>query len=127
MSAKCIALDFDGVMTAERHYRWPAASLSFQLVDEARERGVAVCISTCNDTWRIVAELERAGYPARDDNQQPAGGTLAGPLFWSDPSVILVSNRKPAAYAYVDDRAVNHQHGQPTQHVWQAFGQLRTV
>lgn len=127
MAGKCISLDFDGVITGERHYRWPAVDPSFQLIDEARERGVPVCVSTCNDTWRVAAELERAGYAVRDDNKHPAGGTLAAPLFWSDPSVILVSNRKPSAYAYVDDRAVSYQHGNPTWRIWSEFDHLRTV
>jgi hypothetical protein len=118
MKAKPIAFDWDGVLHANAHYSTTFGPVDLTLIDEAYERGYPVVISTANDTDRITAALRARGYSAQDDNVKPAGGTLRGSPSWHSARTILVTNRKPCAYAYVDDRGITHEYGQNTDKVW---------
>lgn len=115
--AHCISYDFDGVLHEHAHWRSSFGTIDTTLIDQAHARRLAVAISTCNDTWRICAELAKRGYKVRDDNANPVGGSLRGSHGWNggkDGKAILVTNRKVCATAYVDDKAVRyHYHWGP--------------
>ena len=59
----------------------------------------AVFIFTTRDPSQVVSWLTDQGIPAVEDTDPRR-------TFWNGRDEVLVTNRKLAAYAYLDDRAV---------------------
>lgn len=97
-----VAIDFDGVV--HRYSRgWQDGSIYDPPVPGALEglrelmKGEAVFIFTARDVSAVSSWLLRHGFSIRNgyDGQ-----------FWNERGVLLVTNRKFPARAYLDDRAV---------------------
>lgn len=101
-----IAVDFDGVI--HRYARgWHDGSIYDEPMDGAfdalRElmKSYAVFILTTRDAAPVAAWLEeRGGFTVT---------TRAPRKFWSRRGVLLVTNHKLPAVAYIDDRAVRFE------------------
>jgi 8-oxo-dGTP pyrophosphatase MutT (NUDIX family) len=104
-----LSFDFDGVIHEHSGWRATFGRLDVAGIREAHDRGYCVTVSTCNDTWRVAAALSAAGLSVLADHKMTRG-------FWSGGAsgkVVLVTNRKVSSAAYLDDRGINYQHGQP--------------
>jgi hypothetical protein len=110
---KGLAFDWDGVLHSDPHYRATFTKVDLAPLVWAMDSNFAVSVTTCNDTWRITSYLRDHGVNARDDNVMPAGGTTSAPCLWQTHGIVLVTNRKPSALLYVDDRAMRWSYGQP--------------
>jgi 8-oxo-dGTP diphosphatase len=108
---RLIAFDFDGVLSKNPYYKWPLDGVDFSLILEAQERGYAAAVMTCNDVGQVAAELRRHGISALADPHMLRSS-------WHAPRQVLVTGRKLAAHAYVDDRAIHYRFGQDTSLVW---------
>lgn len=106
-----IALDFDGVLHANPHYRWPLDAVDLGLIRKAHARGYAVAIMTCNDVTRVAQFLRKSGFRATADTKMTRFG-------WHEPETVLVTGRKICADFYVDDKAIRYQFGQPYETVF---------
>lgn len=97
-----LCFGFDGVLSQGRSYHWPLTRLDVSPLRQAHERGYACAVMTCNTVPWVVVALWRTGIKATADdyrdNQEWNGGR--------DGRRVLVTNRKLAAVAYVDDRAI---------------------
>lgn len=106
-----IAVDFDGVI--HRYSRgWQDGSIYDAPVDGAldglralmKEHGVF--IFTSRDTAQVAAWLSEQGFTvSTDDSAFPHDVPWRG-ASWDVPGVLLVTNRKLPAVAYLDDRAL---------------------
>lgn len=56
-------------------------------------------VFTCRDPVQVALWLRGHGIPCTVDPDASTG-------FWDDRDIVLVTNRKPAAVAYIDDRAI---------------------
>lgn len=112
-----VAFDFDGVLSKGTRYHWPLDELDLSLIAGAHERGYAVAVMTCNDVTRVAGALRQRGLRVFADVRMTRE-------FWSDPEVVLVTNRKVAAKLYVDDRAVRYQYGQPASVVYDTLDEI---
>lgn len=100
-----IALDFDGVIHENPHYKWPLDAVDLGLIRKAHARCYAVAIMTCNDVSLVAKFLRQSGFRAVADLKMTRHS-------WHDPESILVTNRKITADFYVDDKAVRYRFGQ---------------
>ena len=105
-----VAVDFDGVI--HRYSRgWADGSIYDRPIDGAFNalrslmRDHAVFVHTTRKPSQVARWIERqTGYDI-----EPAHGWLAMPpwrKFWNELGILLVTNRKLPAIAYVDDRAI---------------------
>ncbi len=105
---KTVAVDFDGVV--HRYSRgWADGTIYDPPVEGAFEalrqllRHHAVFVFTTRDAGQVGAWLrERGGFEVATD---PASVVT----FWDTPNVLLVTDRKLAAVAYIDDRAIRFE------------------
>lgn len=101
-----IAVDFDGVIHRYSHgwqdgtiYDDPMPGALDALQALLAERPVAVF--TAREVTSVAAWLqEKFGLPVWADVHSTLG-------FWTDRGTLLVTNRKIAAVAYIDDRAIH--------------------
>lgn len=100
-----VAVDFDGVI--HRYSKgWQDGSIYDPLMPGAVEglralmARYAVFVFTARPAAQVAAWLVDRGFPVRID------GDPDSPEFWNARDVLLVTNRKLAAVAYLDDRAV---------------------
>jgi len=111
-----IAVDFDGVLHSyERGWAdgsiygdWkPGAVVALaQLMQQH-----AVFIHTTRPAKQVARWIERqSGYGFECTTRVPRTGWLRRPGFWNQRDTLLVTNRKFAAVAYIDDRAVRFTH-----------------
>ncbi len=103
-----ISLDFDGVIHSYER-GWDDGTIYGtvlrggydairQLMDEH-----AVFVLTCRDVVQVAQWIQRhLGIPVQADLDFDGG-------FWNARGVLLVTNRKLPALAYVDDRAVRFE------------------
>jgi hypothetical protein len=99
-----VAVDFDGVI--HRYSRgWQDGTIYDEPVEGAFDALLwllgtyAVFIHTTRDPYQVAAWVEeRSVIPCR--------GTHAPPEFWNERGVLLVTNRKLPAVAYIDDRGI---------------------
>ncbi|RKN61853.1 hypothetical protein D7231_31770 [Streptomyces klenkii] len=99
-------MDFDGVLHSyERGWHdgtiygdWvPGAAPALRALMER----YAVAIHTTRDAGQVAAWLAERGFPVRTDDSERT--------FWDERGVLLITNRKVAAVAYIDDRAVRFE------------------
>lgn len=105
--ASTVAVDFDGVIHAYSK-GWQDGTIYDPPVEGAFEALVtlmktyAVFIFTTRDATDVARWLNRHGLLAEVDADPQR-------TFWNDQGRLLVTNRKLAAVAYVDDRAVRFE------------------
>lgn len=99
---RTVAVDFDGVIH-QYSKGWQDGSIYDPPVPGALEAlrvlmdQYAVAIFTTRDIGQVAEWLINRGFSCRTGHDGP---------FWNDPGLLLVTNTKPAAIAYIDDRAV---------------------
>ncbi len=106
-----IAVDFDGVV--HRYVKgWHDGSIYDEPIEGAFEslrelmKQYAVFILTTREAESVAAWLnERGGFEVT---------TRAPKRFWNKKGVLLVTNHKLPAIAYIDDRAVRFVHWEQT-------------
>lgn len=107
-----IAVDFDGVLhTYEKGWHdgtiygdWMPGAVT--ALSQLMQR-YAVFILTTRDAKQVARWVERSsGYGFECTTRLPRRGLLRRPGFWNEQGTLLVTNRKLAAVAYIDDRAV---------------------
>lgn len=109
-----VALDFDGVI--HRYSKgWQGGKIydppmpgAIEAVKEIMEVEAVVVFTARTDLDAVCDSLTHWGVECitqdQWDRERPAAEH--GSAFWNDKSRILVTNRKPAARYYLDDRAV---------------------
>lgn len=98
-----VAVDFDGVLhTYERG--WADGTIYGDWVPgsegalRALMQRYAVAIVTTRGISQVATWLLERGFPVRLEGSERT--------FWTEQGVLLITNRKVAAVAYIDDRAV---------------------
>jgi hypothetical protein len=109
-----LSFDFDGVLSEGRGYHWPVRKLDLTVLRQALDRGYAVHVLTANDVDKVAWALASQGIDAVHDACPRNREWLGGP----SGRVVLVTNRKLKARAYVDDRALRWQFGDDPAEVW---------
>lgn len=97
-----VAVDFDGVLhTYERG--WADGTIYGDWVPGSEDalralmQRYAVAIVTTRGISQVATWLRERGFPVRVGHDGP---------FWREQGVLLITNRKVTAVAYIDDRAV---------------------
>jgi hypothetical protein len=107
-----IAVDFDGVLHSyERGWAdgtiygdWKPGAVA-ALTQLMRQHSVFV--HTTRPARQVARWIERqSGRGIECTTRVPRSGWRRRPGFWNERGVLLVTNRKLAATAYIDDRAV---------------------
>jgi 8-oxo-dGTP diphosphatase len=112
---RLVAFDWDGVLHRDRDWRPVFSDISVGLIHEAHERGYAAAVMTCNNVPRVTAALRELGVVAVPDTRMRHASWNGG----GDGREVLVTRRKLAALAYVDDRAIHYRYGQDSSVVWE--------
>lgn len=107
---KTMAFDFDGVIH-KYSGGWQDGSVYDDIdvtgIRMAHERGFAVAVMTSRDVTQVAQVLMDHDFAVKIDD-------TCSYTFWNGLAtgeVVLVTNRKIAAVAYIDDRGVNFQWG----------------
>ena len=110
-----IAVDFDGVIHAYSR-GWQDGTIYDPPLPGALEglralmRDQAVFIHTTRPASQVARWIEQqSGYGIECTTRIPRRGWLRRPGFWNERNVLLVTDRKLAAVAYVDDRAIRFE------------------
>jgi hypothetical protein len=101
-----IAVDFDGVIHAYGK-GWQDGTI-YDLPMPGALDGLrtlmetyAVYIHTSREVEQVVPWLEQYGFEVTGDDR--------GLTFWNDTGIVLVTNRKLPALAYIDDRGIRFE------------------
>ena len=109
-----VAVDFDGVIHAYRQ-GWhdgtiydnpvPGAFMALRTLMGT----CAVFVHTTRAPWSVASWIEeRATIPTTVDSE------VGTPEFWNNQDVLLVTQRKLPAVAYIDDRAIKFENWDQT-------------
>jgi hypothetical protein len=123
-----VSIDFDGVLHSKSRSADGMGEVSTGLISQAHQRGYAVTIMTARELRPVRKALRAQGVRARIDTGLIRYSGL--PWRWyggRDGLTVLVTHRKVAATAYIDDRAVTYNFGSDTAEVWAAVGVLAEV
>lgn len=108
---KTIAIDFDGVIHSY-HKGWHDGTIygepvpgAFEAIRKLQLAGYAVYVHTSRDEAQVFEWL------FKHDVAATYGATIQ---FWDNLDVVLVSNRKLPAVAYIDDRAIRFSYWDQT-------------
>ncbi len=109
---KTVAVDFDGVIHSYEK-GWHDGSIygtpipgAFEALRELMEK-YCVFIFTTRNCHQIAEWLEdKGGFKTTTDDSRFAHPLLLDGSFWSTPGILLITNQKLGAIAYIDDRAI---------------------
>lgn len=109
MADKTIAVDFDGVIHGYSKGWWDGTIYDPPMAGaldglRALMEHYAVFVHTTRSAGPVAEWLIECGIPAVTVSQAEAGGEPL--IFWTQRDLVLVTNRKLPAVAYLDDRAV---------------------
>lgn len=105
---KTVAVDFDGVIH-KYSKGWGTGEIYDEPMPGAIEgikqlqKEYAVFVFTTRDVVDVTEWLDSHGIEAVADHRTNTD------MFWNDQKVVLVTNRKLAAVAYIDDRAIHFE------------------
>lgn len=109
-----VALDFDGVI--HRYSRgWQGGKIydppmpgAIEAIKETQEVEAVVVFTARTDLDAVCAWLSARGIECvtQDEWDAERPAEEHGSAFWNEKERVLVTNRKPAARVYLDDRAV---------------------
>lgn len=105
-----VAVDFDGVIHAYSR-GWADGSIYDEPLPGALDglrtlmQHAAVFIHTTREAEPVAGWLRAHDIRAHTEREMAAGGEPVG-TFWNRQDIVLVTNRKLPAVAYLDDRAV---------------------
>lgn len=116
---RTLAVDFDGVL--HQYSRgWADGTIYDPPLPGAIEglralmQRYTVCVHTTRDVQQVADWLSWYAIPTVTYGEPP--------LFWDVPGLVLVTNRKIAAVAYIDDRAYYFRDWQQTLADWEDVG-----
>lgn len=114
MSRLCVSVDFDGVLHSYDK-GWNGGAVSYDEVSDAlirrlHDAGYAVAVCTAGPVQRSLWALSGRGLQLHGDKALIYSTWDGG----DDGKLVLVTNRKVAAVAYIDDRAVRYDYRQGT-------------
>jgi hypothetical protein len=106
---RTVAVDFDGVLHAYSR-GWQDGSVYDEPTPgalgalRALMKSYAVFVHTTRDTSQVADWIGERGILCRVDAPTPAPRE-----FWDETGVLLITNRKYPAVAYIDDRAIRFE------------------